>query len=807
MFGIDDFRYALRLLKKTPGFTLITIAVLAGGLAISLFTYALLNTVLYKDLPLADGHAIVRLEGKMGGIVTPGGALDAFEVQQMREQAGSLEQFGVYTDGSAMLGDQDVKRSMSATWAEWNIFEFTRTQPMLGRAFVPDDSISGAEPIAVISHSLWQSVFAGDSGILDRVVTIDRKPTRIVGVMPEGYSFPVRSQLWLPLSQQKVQPAAMNSSFVQVYARLRSGKSAGAASGELTAALKEVRRLHPQANADSYFYDNVNVTTFQLAQAGGGEGHAVFAVLNLVSLFILLLACVNVGNMLLARTNERLREIAVRVALGAPRWRLMWQMMLESIIICVSGGVLALLLVAWGLKATDVFLHSWSDGLAYWYRWGLDGETVLAAVVFVLIAIALVSALPTFSATRVQSNTLLRDGTRGARGRTSGRISRALVTIQIVLISVVMVVGSALSVIAYRAMNVDPGINMDRLLSVPVSVPSNEDPEEKKLEFYQRLMSELRADRELEAAMVWTYGGESAFTVDQVEHQNRDEYPETKVMQTSDAPVQLAAKLVEGRYFDHSDGAAGPKSAMVSKTLAETYWPGSSAVGRRIKLHDRMGKVTERVVVGVVSDVLEGEGVMRADRRSYTAVYVPFAQSVPPQIQLLVRHAGNEEAARSDILRIVERLNGSVPRPVMSYAAEWQQTILMGNKMTELFLESGLFAVLLALTGIYGLCSNAVVQRTHEIGLRRAIGATNTSIIHLFLTQSSRQLLIGFVISVFICALILYVLSKYAGLGVLVPFFIGLLVVAAVSMLVWLAIFISLRKTLRDEPAVALRYE
>lgn len=814
MFSLDDLKYAIRLLKKQPVFSLLAIGVLAGGLAVSLYTFSLLHTALYKDLPLPDGDRVVRVLGKS----ETGNGLFTFEIQQMRSRLTRVEELGVYVATLVTFKDQDVSRTIDATVAESNIFEFTRTLPLMGRGLVPADSIDGAEPVAVIGHGLWQSQFAGDPKILERVVHVDNVPRRIVGVMPEGYAFPVRSEMWVPLSHRELNAPAYAAAgglpgVVSAYGRLAAGATAGEAAEELSQLLADVRQQYPRRENEGYRYDAIEVMSFQRADLGNG-GLVLFAVLNFVALAILLLACANVGNMLLVRTNERSGEIAVRVALGAPRRRLMSQMTLESLIICVIGGGIALMLAGWWLRGTNRVLHSLNESLPYWMQWGLDARAVAAAAAFVLLAVLLVAALPILSASSVQSASLLRESTRGGgQGRASGRITRFLVTLQIVLISLVMVAGGALTVIAKRFVNVDFGINTDRLLFLEAYAPEPKvAPEQidKELRRYdERMLAELRADSTIEAVMMWTPVGDSRFAVENTEYPDLASFPDASVVVSSDAPVQLGATLVEGRYFDHREIAGGAKSVLVSKTLADTYWPGASAVGRSIRLVGGAGKPRQPLtVVGVVSDVLDASRVLKVDRRAYTSVILPpTADMYKAPGEFLVRHRGNEEETRRALQQIVERLGGTLSRPIAPYAEELQSSIRLATAMTEAFQAAGLFALLLGLTGIYGLCRNEVVRRTQEIGLRRAIGATERSILQLLLRQSVRRLLIGLLLGAGLSVIALFALMKFAALGAATLSAIGVSVVATISILVASSSYFSTRGVLRGEPAEAMRYE
>ena len=804
MFHAADFKYALRLLRKSPRFTLLTVLVMAGGVAISIYTYAVLNTMLYKDLPFADGGSIVRILGKKERRNV---ALNAFELSQMRLDLRSLTEVGAYRNGRALLSDVDYTRSLKATYAEWNIFEFTRTRPFMGRGFVRQDNLEGGG-VAVIGYKLWKSVFSAAPDVLDRVVRINGKPTRIIGVMPARFSFPITAEIWLPLAARELSPAGYSETTLDAFARLRSGYSAAEAGSELSEALRLTQLQLQGPDAQATKLDRALVLSFQAAQTGP-EGLFIFAILNAVALFIVLLACVNVGNMLLARTNERLREIAVRVALGAPRVRLMIQMMLESVIICVAGGLLAVAIASWALPATNRFLASTFEGdLPYWWNWGLDGHAIAAAGLFVLLAILLVSALPTYKATSIHPGSLLRDGTQGAQGRTTGRIARFLVTVEIILISVIMLTGGAMAIVAYRFAHVDFGMDTDHLMRMPIELSGEayDTPQEQAL-FYERLLAELRRSPQVDAAMVMQELGETRFAVDEGEYNTATDYPTAALLVASETPKPVGTRLLEGRNFDFRDNATGLRTAMISASLAKTYWPDGSALGRRIRIFVSPTQQESRIVIGVVSDVRRGD-LFESGRSSFAALYVPLPQSVQPLGAVIVKYLGTQEAARNEMYRAVAAIDTYMaPSRIMSYGAVLEQLTLMATTMTDLFVRCGLFALLLAMTGIYGLSSNIVVQRTHEIGLRRAVGATDGTIVALFLKQSGRQLAIGLTISALICVAILFVLLKFAGIGVPLLIGMGLTVATLVAALVLAAIYLSIRRALRYEPAVSLRYE
>ena len=793
---LSDLKYAVRLLVKRPGFALSTVLMLAGGLSISLYTFAVLDTMLYRDVPLPDGGSIVKLGAGSWVDIEP---LDAFELATIKADAASLGELGVYRSSRSRVGAPGVSRGLRSVESDWRIFEFTRTPPQLGRGFVSDDNAAAAEPVAVLSHATWQSVFAGSADVVGEVVRIDDRPTRIVGVMPEGYAFPESAEIWLPLGPADLAPTGYTDRGLETYARLKPGVSAAAAEAELTALVERVRQERPVADERST--DPVAVLRFR---AEGAFGTVFFGILNLLSISILLLAAVNVGNLLLARTNERIKEVGVRIALGAPRLRLVVQTTLENALLCFLGGGVALFLVARALEATNAFARAAYDAMPFWWTWSLDGRVVAAAGLFLLLTVVAVSVLPVLCVTGIDPNALLRDGTRAGGGRGTGRTSRRLVTIQVALISAVMVVGGAVAVVAHRAATFDNGLDTDGVFTMRVELPAERyATPAQRLSLYERLLAELRGAADIEAAAIMQGPGMTRFAADGREYATPDDYPGAWHVVLSETPTPLGPTLVEGRAFDGRDSATGLKTVMVSASLARAQWPGESAIGRQIdvRLGDR--EAEQRTVVGVVGDVRYDP--LGTSRLGLSAVYVPLPQFTGASTRILVRSFADEPRARRAMFEALTRVDPAITPEVQRYDEALERMTLLAGSLTKLFVGCGVFAVLLAVSGIYGMSRNAVVLRSHEIGLRRALGASSDDVIATFVRQGTRQLAAGLGVSALLSALVLFALRQGFAVGTGTLALLAAAVVAVVSACVLLSIYLAVRGISRLEPSAALR--
>jgi predicted permease len=794
-----DLKYALRLLAKSPWFTALTVLVLAGGLAISLYTYAALNTIVYRDLPLPNSGSIVRIAYGAWPNVRP---LDAFELAGMRAQARSVEELGVYRDSRALVGEAGASRSVLGAESDWRIFEFTRVQPLLGRGFVRDDGAPGAEPVAVLGYATWQSAFAGDASVVGTLARINGRPTRIVGVMPEGYGFPMNKGIWLPLPAEDLEPDGYSGKMFDAYARVRPGVSAETAEAELTELVERIRRAQPET--DERTREPVSIGSLQAASFGV-FGDVVFGVLNSLSLAILLLAAVNIGNLLLARTNARMNEIGVRIALGAPRVRLVVQTALENVILCSLGGALAIYLAARTLQATSGFMRSLlGNYMPFWWTWGLDTELVVVTGLLLVSTIAVVSVLPALSVTRADPNRLLKDGPRAGRGLETGRISRALVTVQVALISAVMLVGSAAALIAGRMTDFDFGMDTANLYMMGVELPEGRyATAAERSSFHDRLLAELRATPGVDAARVMRDSLIAPFGVTGADYATPAERPTAWLVVLGESPVPIGPVLLEGRAFDSRDDATGLKTALVSRTLAGEQWPGKSPLGETIEVAIADAAPERRVVVGVVGDVTFDPVGMSAAGNS--AIYVPLSQSSLPSTRVIVRHFGDEAVAHGAMYEALARVDATIAPNINSYDTALDSLTRFARAITKLFAGCGAFAILLAITGIYGMSSNAVVLRTHEIGLRRALGATNRSVIGLFVKQSARQLTIGLSLSALLSIVVLAVIRRTFAIGAGELALIGSGVVLVISTTVLASVYLSVRSAIRLDPSSALR--
>lgn len=827
LFNKADLKYTLRLLAKKPGFTLLSILVLAGGLGISILAITISYTMLYKAVPTQNGKSIYHVcYGPSSVGCRP---FKAYEFAQLRGDIGSLENVGIFVEDFFDFDIGDSFTTVSAVYTEWNMFEFSGGRPLLGRTLQAYDYLPEAEPVAVLGYKLWRNLFNANEDIVGSVVNLKGIPTRIVGVMPEGYRFPRVAEIWLPVSSPLLDPLEGNEESVNAFALLKEDASKESASNEIASLMRRVRQLNPvdpgryYPNEFSRFLDESDtghILSLPLAALGGPETVIIIGFINVIITCIFLLVCVNVGSLLLARTNERLKDVSIRVALGAPQRKLLVQTMGESAAICLIGGLLAFLLAGAGLELINFVLTSRNPTfqqqvLAFWMEFHVDSSTLLAVLLFLSLTLYFTSILPCRRLISGDFNTVMRDGTRGALGLRTGRFSRSLVMVTVTLITVLVYVAS----IAYGAVSpLKQRIGAEDVaneVSTSVTLPADEYSLQERERFYQSLDNTLRQDPAVSAVSIGTilsYGtGMESMDSGRAEQAQIARAP---VIAVFGPPALQEANLLEGRLLNTQDSAGSPAAALISRSLATTLWPDRSPLGESLRFADGRPEVMGSVwrVVGVVSDRANMIDPLSSDT---AMAYVPLSQVKVDRISIHVKASDPGAGSRVNLERAAVLLGRFIRDydPGIDFILEYAediQVMVVGliNSLIALSFGLVLFALLVALVGVYGLTQNSVQLMTQELGTRRALGATDRRIGRLLLLRGSRQVLVAFLVATLVISPIAFLTIVLMGPAFLAP----ILVQVAISMLclcvvVTLAIYFPIRNILKMEPADALRYE
>jgi predicted permease len=802
-----DIKYAFRLLFKSPKFTAMTLAVLVGGLSISLFTFSFLYSTMHKDLDLPNGESMLSVNAEFNGEFQ---LWTSYEFFMIKEKQTVLSEFGIYDKQDFRLSFEDSGKNVYGTYVDQGFFDFSVTKAALGRTLQAADIEAGASPVAVISTQIWVSDYSSSKDIIGKTIIVNDIVTEIVGVMPQGYLFPGSSHIWLPIEPSLIKKTANNPNHVHLYGRIKPDISRAKAEQALS---QQINTIYQQ-NATQYDLEkgdkSVRFWSFPFAQMGG-EGTVIFTFLNVIAGMILLLACINVGNLLLARAIERQKETAIRAALGASNTRLVSQLMWEGVIITLLGGVLSVLLVGAALHYTDIILHSWnSKTLVFWWRWGMDKETLLMAAAFTVVTIFLSSFLPAWRSANQDINTTLRDGTRGAQGKKAGRLSRFLVTTQVFLVAILMLIGSMSGYISNKLVNLETGDDYTNVMRARLSLPENKYAEpQQQITFYQNLMTDIKSHPRVAGVVMNNWLGNFPLTLEGIDYTDEKSKPSVDTLSVIGKTDTIGVNLVDGRFLNHQDKKGNRKVALISQSMASRYWPGESVIGKSFQL--KIDEKNEKLfIVGVVTNRMNPK-TMLGKLDSADEVYTSGLQFMTAFQNFFYLIEGELINSEEIFYQALYKTDRNID---LFYAVEPAEKNrgMMRDVMqltSNITFGTGFFALMLALVGIYGLTANSVAQRTHEVGIRRAVGATDKSIVNMFMKQGAKQLIKGLGLALIIFVLIAFGFNKMSE-GIFPTYLyvvLAVTVVIGLSAIVMLAIYAPTTRAVKMEPSSALRYE
>ncbi|QXH58079.1 ABC transporter permease [Pseudomonas maumuensis] len=806
-----DIRYALRLLLKSPGFSFITVLIMSCGLALTLYMFSVINTIMFAALPYPDGKSMVLVNPTVNGVSLSDSGLNFMDYSEIKARSTQLENVGYFYAERADLSDGNKAVSYMAIRSTAQLFSYAAVQPYRGRVLNQEDVQLGAEPVAVISHAMWQNYFAADAQLIGRDVRINGIPTRIVGIMPENFAFPFFHDLWLPSqlepSKYLVRKGAPE---VSVYARLKPGATLEDANRDLNGVMQSLAQAYPESNKGL----SAQALTFQ-ENFMGEESTLIFVVMLIAVSFVLLLACCNVGNLLLARTTARSKEIAIRVALGSPAGRLVLQMMLESLLICSLSGVVAVLLAAWGLEITNTLLPGFvPNKIPFWWQLSLDNLLILNAFVLVIVTAMLTSALPAWKIVRGNFNDVLRDGTRGAQSRGAGRVSRSLVIFEVGLSCSILCMSALFALLVYQATRTDYGVDTSNYLTAQIHLNANSYPDDaSRILFYQRLRDASAAISGVERAALTT-SAVGQFTVprqvdvDSSTNNSNERWSHPMVNDVQVMPGSLSAMGLTpmvGREFGYGDTQASQPVVVVSQSFADKFWPGErDVIGKRLRFRDTDDQRWYSVV-GVVPSVIHGRPFSAFRHRA--TVYRSLEQHTAPSLMLVLR-AAHPETIGPALINAVRQVDSNLSVNQIQTLNERLARNTAGLLfIANLFMLFGLVAMILAATGIYAVMCNLISQRTQEIGLRMAMGATESVLLRMLMAQGGKQLAIGLVIGLPLAFLAAPKLTRILGDGHTPFVLLFCLVALMISLVVALAVWLPSRRAANMSPADAIRYE
>ena len=741
----NDLRFALRQIAAHRWFSLAVVVTLALGIGINTTVFTLVNAVLFKPVPLPGGERLVTVTARSLTDPKQGLRISFPDFRDYRAQQRVFDGLEAAGSSRAVLSeDGSPPEQYDLGRVSAGLFGLVRTPPLLGRGFNPEDEKPGAPGVVLISHEVWQQRYGGAAGVVGRTVRLNGLPATIVGVMPAGFHFPAVENVWVPLVPNADMERRANR-WLMLFALLKPGVSVARADGELAVIGARLAREYPDSDKDI----GPRVLTFR-DTFNGDQIRTVFLTMLGAVGFVLLIACANVANMMLSRAVARRREFSLRAALGASRWRLVRQLLVECILLSSLGGLLGLGLSALGVHAFDVATQPQSVGKPYWIVFTMDyrayayfaAVSVLSGVIFGLI--------PALRASRVDLNTTLKDDTAGAGSHRGGRLTAALVVLQFAL-TMVLLAGAGIMVRSFLALQtMNAFIPADRILTARIQLPDS--PGERyvdapaRRQFFDRLMPGLTALPGVSHAAAGSFlPGEGAGTHG-IELEGRPN-PDPKrppraayLVQTPDYLATIGLPILLGRGFDERDGEAGREAAVVTREFAARYWPDQPAVGRRFRYVDDATPGPWITVIGVCADIVQ-------DARNPDApplIYIPYRQEPWAWMALFLRTSADPAALVGPVRAAVQQVDADLPLfqvAALPGALEHQWWIL--RVFGTLFLTFAAIGLAMASVGIYAVVAQSTARRTREIGIRMALGATAGRIARLVLARGLTQLLLG----------------------------------------------------------------
>ncbi|MCB1058205.1 MAG: ABC transporter permease [Acidobacteria bacterium] len=803
---LQELFQTFRELRRRPVFTLVTVLSLALGIGALTAVFTIANTLLFRPLPFADEGELLRLQDVLErpGEEPRETSMAALNYDVLRQRTHVFEGLALQDEGSFnLLGGDEPVRVMGA-YVSANTFPVLGVKPVLGRGIAADEDQTGAPaPVVVLSYELWQRQLGGREDILGQDVVVNDEPHTVVGVMPPGYRYPYDAQLWVPLGFDVNNPRA--SHYLHVVGRLRDGATREQARQELDAIASQLAAEHPDTNTDWKFL------TLPIREEITGElDTSVIWLLVAAAGFLLLIACANAASMLLARSTERAAEVALRSVLGSSRVRLVGRMVLQGLVLALLGGGLGLVL-AYTLLGPVVRLSPIADIYIFASRLTPDLRVLGFTLAVCAVVGVLFSLIPALHASRVDLQSLLKEESRGSLS-SGGRRWLAAFVVAEVAVATVLLVGAFLMVGTFeRLVTVDAGFEPDKLLVGHLALSSSKYPEDVlKVQFLDQLRQRLEALPGVRAAGVSTlFPLDGVRMISPLSIEGRppenpgDDFVANFRMVSVGYLEALGVPVVSGRFFEQRDMNPSPPAFVVSRSLAERFWPGEDAVGRQMKRAPWDLDRPWGPVVGVVENVIDSGD-------TEDTLYIPYThfRFINDNVTLVVRTEGDALAALPSIRRTIQEIDPQQPLYDVATAREMIASSHGNERFAAVLLTS--FAALglaLALMGIYGILTYSVASRSRELGLRMALGAQRGEILWQVVRQGLTVTGIGLVLGLAGSFLLTRLLQAYVydldrpqpsmlvGIAVLV---------LAVSML---AAFLPSRRATRLDPATVLRGE
>jgi len=806
---IKDIRYAIRGLLQRPGFTAIALITLALGIGANTAIFSVVNAVLLRPLPFSDPEQLVIVWEDAAFAGFPRNTPAPANYADWKTQNQSFVDMAATAEKSFNItGDGEPER-VTAHAVTANFFPLFGVPPLLGRGFTPDEDRPGGNKVAVLSYSLWQTRYGGDRQIINHDILLNGEKFSVVGVMPSGFQFLDKEvRLWVPLALSAEELANRGGHYLNIVARLKPGVGLSQAQADMNAVMRRIVNDNPRETFDGKLGAIVIPLRDQLVSDARGS----LVVLLVAVAFVLLIACANVAGLLLARAVGRRREVALRMALGAGRARVIRQLLTESLLLSLVAGVLGTLLAYWSFSFLQGLVPA---EMALSTSLTLDTRILVFTILVSIVTGIVFGLVPALQAARVDLNEALKQG--GTRTTSSGRLRSALIVLEVAL-SVVLLIGAGLLIqTLFQIFQQYSILKPEKVLTLRTELPRAKAKEpQQRNQFLQQVLERVEHLPGVESAgyttsipLSWK-GGTNGFypeglkaPIPGMAYDANHRQVSANYLQTMNIPLR------QGRYFDARDNAQAIPVAIVNETMARQYWPGENALGRRFKLGDPDDKDAPWIqIVGVVGDIRQ----MGLDEPVKAEMYFPYEQikdqSWYTPRDLVIRTSSETSSLVGAVRQVIREVDPDQPVSNIATMSEVLSTEAAERRMGMIMLVGfAALALLLASLGIYGVLAYFVTQHTSEIGVRQALGATPRNILFLVLKKGMGLTLLGVVIGLagsfaltrLMSSLLFGVKASDPLTFVTVPLVLGLVAL--------FACLIPARRATRIDPLVALRYE
>jgi predicted permease len=818
---IQDFKFSLRLLRGTPGLTLTAIVVLVLGMSLYLTARQITVNTLDMPLPFENGDRFVALKTTHASTSVEyyETNYNAFAFYHIADNADSFSDIAAYQFSQMSISDGERSMRFPGSYIQPKLLAMTKTAPVLGRTFTEEDGLPGSQPVVLISFKAWQDYYAGDSNVIGKNTRVNGEPHTIIGVMPEGFNFPVIHDVWLPLHLPRSAPASESYSLA-ITAILKPNINNEQATVEVNRLMSQLIEQYPK----DYGLRTERVATYANILTQSPGSHIIFTASGAIILF---LAVINLGILLFIRALSRRQELSIRNALGASTGNVVRQVLIESGVICLLGFITSIALTAIMLKIAQVQIVASNAGnpfgspdLPMWFRYSVTGTLTVHALILLTVIWIATGLVVCFQASDQNNTGVLGSVNKGSSRQQSNWATKFIVSLEVVLSTFLLITIGTFIVTFSKLIDFDYGAKLEErfVMSFDLSTPSYQNTDDTKI-FLTNLTDGVNNISGIENAAITTappgmFGINIGFSVEDFQlPANVQRLMHNAVWVDDNYFQSLNVLLVSGRYFDNADTADSQGVIIVDRQFAQWIWPNENALGKRIQVDpENNGKWL--TIVGVIEGIHQMNAL--TNFTNYPAFYRPITQDSPKRFFLVAENKGRsvDSQLRRELIDVLSKTDRDIP---LNHLATLKQ--LAGSGMggtqsrVEMFMVMALGALLLACVGIYGVIARSVSLRKIEIGVRRALGSSPLQTLSVFLKQGAWFVGIGGIIGGGLSFVLLGgSLSSILPAQVVSSAFsllpsIGLTVIAGVTLLIFLASYIPAQQALRQEPGDALRDE